>query len=292
MVINSLNEGTLKGAIQGDTPTDPPSQAPSVGTDITAIGRFTAGTLDQATDASFTVSGINDPITRSTNSIADVIPGITLNLAKTGTTTITVSDDAPTTTSVVQEFVDMYNDMVEFLKENNIVAKESEEDDALNIFGPLASTSLDDSTLASIRSIFAGAAYTDGTEIRIFPDLGITTQQDGTLAFDTDKFGIALAKEPDSIRNIFYNVGDPLGSLTSAGGVIDPVTRFQGLIDLAVKGNKKLIDNLNDSIARAEDSIARQEQTLRQRFAALEKLVSQLQSQQAALTSALAGLAA
>ncbi|MCB0338630.1 MAG: flagellar filament capping protein FliD [Bdellovibrionales bacterium] len=280
LVVQTINEGTLKGQIA----------APTVGTDITGVGRFTAGTLDAATDANFNVSGINDAITRSTNSVSDVIPGVTFNISKVGTTTITVSDDADATAASVQEFVDKYNEILAFVKEQNLITKESDEEDALNVFGPLAKTSIDDSAITSIRTVFSGSIYDSGSEIKGLYDLGLTTEQDGTLEFDVDAFKSALSKEPESVKNIWYNVAEPLGALTSAGGVIDPVTRFQGLIELGVKGNDEQVKSLQTSITRAQASIDKEADLLRQRFARLEKLTSDLQSQQSALASALAGL--
>ncbi len=279
-MVNTVYEGTLKGTL-----------AVSVGTDITTASRFTASTIDQATDAKFTVSGITGTITRYSNKISDVFEGLTLDITKANSSTvITVGDDIPSTTSRVQELVDKFNELVAFLKENNLIQKESDAEDALNVFSPLAGISLDDNALTQVRSIFSSISSTTGSAIKIFADLGIKTNQDGTITFDTDTFEEALSSESSSVASILQQAAERWGALTAANGVIDPFTRFNGMFDIAINGNKELIDSLNDSIARAEKSIAKQEELMRQRFARLESVVSQLQASQSALTSALAGL--
>lgn len=279
-MVNTLYEGTLKGDL-----------TIAVGTDITAAGRFTAQTLSDATDAKFSVSGISGTITRYSNKVSDVFEGITMEISKaSSSTTITVGDDIPGTTSRFQELIDKVNEIVAFIHENNLIQKESDSEDALNIFAPLASISIDDNALSSLKGIFSSTKYTNGTQIKIFADLGVKTKQDGTLEFDSDTFGEAISKEANSVAGILQAAAESWGALTASNGVIDPFTRFNGMFDISISGNKELIDSLNKSIEAAEKSIAKQEDTMRQRFARLESVISKMQSQQNALESALAGL--
>lgn len=288
LMVQSLNEGTLKGSLTG------PAAGPAiaVGSDITAAGVFTSNTLSQAQNAQFTITGISGTIERYTNSISDVITGLTLNLQKGGgvSTTITVGNDPDATTATMQEWADKFNELVAFVKENNLIAPESSDENAINVFGPLAGISIDNTALSALRTAIASSVYTSGSEIRIMADLGFKTKQDGTIEFDTKVFKTALSKEPTSVKSILETLGSKFGALTVDGGVSDQFTRFNGLLDTTVNSNKDLIKSLNESIARAEASILKQEEILRTRFARLESLVGELQSSQNALTSALAGL--
>lgn len=277
--VNSLNEGTSKGTISN----------PVIGSELAAgVGAFQAFSRNQASDASINVSGIASPIIRTSNKISDVIPGVTFDLHTTGgPIDISVVDDVSTTTAKVQDFIDEYNKIVKFLAENNKITREEDGKDLENIFSPLAKTRTDDNALSALRSAIVASTHTTGSTVRIFADLGITTERDGTLKFDTDKFATALQTEPNSVNQVLKNFGDDV-ALT--GGVINQYIRFNGLLDVTVNGNKSQIDDLNDRIAEAEAQILRQEDTLRQRFARLEGLMGRMQSQQSALTSALAGL--
>ncbi len=278
IVITTLNEGTFKGDIA--LISDPST--------FFALG----STINHATDATFSVTGIAGTITRSSNTVSDVIPGVTMQLKKGGTvsTNIAVNDDVEGSTAAVQKFVDKYNEIVAFTKENNLIAPPGDNPNGLNVFGPLAKTSLDNNALSAIRTALASASYSNGSEIRILADLGITTQQDGTIKFNTNTFSGAIGKESKSAKEILGALGESLGALASAGGVIDNFTRFGGLFQVSTDSAKQQIDSLNKRIEDAESALAQKEQSLLTKFAKLESLVGKLQGQQAALTSALASL--
>lgn len=116
VIIVTNNEGLEKGEI-----------TVTVGSEVTTAGSgaFNNNSVSQATNATFTMSGIGagagDTITRSSNTISDVIPGVSLNLEATGSATLSVSNDASATSAKVQEIVTAYNEVVQFISENNIV---------------------------------------------------------------------------------------------------------------------------------------------------------------------------
>ena len=272
IVINSTNTGTGKGQLALTTP----------------VAGVDDSTLSAATDATFTLSGVG-AISRSTNSISDVIPGVTFNLAATSATpvTVNVSDDVAGTTAKVSEFVKAYNEVVQYIADNNQITREQNGNNVSNTFGTLSKTRVDDNVLSQIRSAISSTKYEDGEEVRILADLGITTQRDGTLKFTSTDFSSALSKEPTSVNAVLQTFGDTIG-LT--GGTIDLYTRFGGLFDTTINGNKSQIDNLNDRIALIEEQILRTEASMRARFARLESSVGRMQNQQGALTSAIAQL--
>jgi len=290
IVINTSNPGLQKGQI-----------SVSVGAAVTAANALNNNTQQQATDAQFSISGISGTITRSSNSITDVIPGVTINLASTGTANLQVTDDVDSTISLVQDFITAYNDLVTFIATNDAVTQQQTQttnadgttsNQTENIFSPLSNTRVDNGALEALRSNIVNSTYSSGTKVKIFSDLGIKTQRDGTLAFDpSDPSGInikaAIASEPNSVKMVLQNFGN---AAAKTGGTIDIYIRFQGLLDIAINGNTTQITNLNDQIARANTSINQEAETLRQRFTALEVLTSKLQSQQSQLTSALSGL--
>lgn len=283
IVLTSSETGLEKGELTVDLATE--------GSDITGAGAWTSSEIDQAQNATFTVSGIAGNIERASNTVTDVILGVTLNLQDTSPgasdTIIQVSDDVAATTAKVQDFLDSYNEVIAFIQENNLITRQEDGEDVENIFSPLATTSIDDNALSAIRSAIIASRYDSGDSIKIFAELGITTERDGTLKFDQETFKSAVEDEPRSVHEILQNFGDEV-ALT--GGTIDVYTRFNGLFDITIRGNERLISDLNDRISRAEDSIAHQREVLTQRFARFEALLGGLQTQQAALSSALASL--
>ena len=271
-VVNSASEGLAKGNI-----------AYSAGGTFPA---FTA-TTSQATNAVFTVSGIAGTITRESNTVSDVIAGVTLNISGTGTSTVTVNDDVTTTASRVQEFVDSYNEIVKYIADNNTISRDESTSQVKNVYGTLARTRTDDSALTSLRDALAATVFNAGTAVRIFPDIGITTERDGTLKFDSEKFTTAMGTDSDSVNEVLKNYAD---RTTPTGGTIDLLTRFNGTVDITINSNKTQIDNLTTRISEAEAYISKQEDALRAKFARMETAIAKLQSQQSALTSSLSSL--
>ncbi len=270
IVINSSSEGTESGTI-----------ALNVGSEITSAGggAFLSSTLTQAQDAEFSVSGISGTITRSTNSINDVISNVTIGLKSTGSSTLTVTDDPAQTTQTIQDFVTAFNDVVSYIKENDQVSRSEEGAEVSNIFGPLAQTSIDENVLSSLRNALRSSSLSGGT-INTLADLGITTQRDGSLALDTEKLEDALSSDPSRVGSITTALGD---SLASVDGVIPQFTRFNGLIDNEVNSETSSITSLNSRIADIENALAKRQEALNAQFARLESLMGRLNSQQSSL---------
>jgi flagellar hook-associated protein 2 len=271
--INSKEEGTDAGTITLN----------SIGAEISI---FTTNTLDQAADADITIDGISGSITRQSNVINDVIPGMTLDLKATGSATISVGLDEEKTTEHVQNFVDAYNELVEYLRDNDLVERDNSGREDQILFGPLASSRIDNNLLSSIRSAFSNSG-TVGQSVNILADLGITTERDGTLAFDKDTLADALNNSANDVQQLLENLGENLGAVD---GTLRKFTRFQGLFDIAINGNDSLIKSLQERILSVEDSLSEQESNLTQRFARLESSVSKMQSQQSAISGILAGI--
>lgn len=293
VIITSTNTGISRGQIAFTVEAGP------------AAG-FVDQTLTPAENAIFSISGIGSSIERGSNTVSNVITGVTFELKSLGSATITVKNDTSATQAKIKQFVDQYNQVVSLIQlQSKIERVEGKQGkDAINIFGPLALTRVDDNAIVAIRAAMSSSTHYNGgtpqestNELRILADLGITTDSGafnpetgtggGTLKFDTAKFADAMSKEPNSVSEILKKFGDTAG-LT--GGTIDQFTRFGGLIESVVNSNKSQIDDLNKQISQAEAAILQQEATMRQRFSRLEALIGQLQSQQSALTSALASL--
>lgn len=275
IVINSRNEGTSKGTV---TQTAAGSQLSS------GSGVFQSSTVSQATDATLTVSGVSGTITRSSNTINDIIPGVTLSLQSLGTSQITIGADPDTTATAVGELVEAYNEVIRYIATNDSISQEQDSaGQTSNIFGPLATISLDESILSALRSALTSSSVSGGA-VNTLADLGIATQRDGTLSFDSKAFSSALASDPSRASSILTNLGEAFGAV---GGTISQFTRFNGGIDTLLNANNETISSLNNRISEAEKSLANQEQSLTRQYARLEGLVGKLTSQQSTLSAIL-----
>ncbi len=279
LLINGLETGTEDGTL-----------AVNVDPAITGQGLFGTSTLDQAADAVFSITGLGQ-IVRSTNQVADLIPGVTLNLkqANTGPVTISVISDPSKTAEKVSKMIDSYNELLLYSKEGSKVTRdESDKKSPTNVYGPLGKTRVDEQAITSIRDAIANArSNIDGSAVQVMADLGITTQRDGTLAFDSAKFTAAISSDPVAGNKLLTSFADAVGT---QNGVIANYTKFQGIIDTATTSNEEENTTLSDKLARIEDNLDKQTQQLRLTFANLEATVGRLYSQGSALTSALSAL--
>ena len=235
ILLTSNDEGTELGTL-----------SQSVGTEITTAGSgaFTTASTDQATDAQFTIDGISGTITRGSNTVSDVISGLSFNFQSTGSSTVTVGVDADTTSDSIGDFVDAFNDIIEFVSENDAITEDETADEITNIFGSLSSVSVDENLVSSLKAALSDSSISGGS-VNVLADLGITTAQDGTLEFDTDVFREALAKDPTSVETITQNLGEDLGAVD---GRITSFTKFGGLIDAVENTNNSLISDIESRI--------------------------------------------
>ena len=277
VMITSASEGLSKGSLEVTTDGEYQSVHDLVNN----------GTLTQAKNAVFSISGLASNIERESNQIADIIPGVTFSLNSVGSCTISINNDLDNTEANIKEIVDALNDVFSFVSENDTVERQEDGDDVKNIFAALAKTTIDNNLVQSLKMTMVSTKAEDGTHVRIFADFGITTNyKGGTLEFDTDKFEEVFAKDPNGINSILTKFAD---TLSVTGGTIDQYARYNGLLDVVVNNNTDQISDYNDRIGRFESMLAKEEENMRSMYARFEKLMSELQNSANSLTSLISG---
>lgn len=147
-----------------------------------------SGSLSIAKDAIFTVDGL--AMTSPTNKLDNVVSGLSMTLlvAKTGPTTVTVATNSDGLKASIQKFVDAYNAIA---KAVTSLTKPSTDADGNSVPAALTGDSLPRSLLAAIRAPLSEAGA--GDKLTVLSQLGITTNQTtGALDFDSVKFNTAL----------------------------------------------------------------------------------------------------
>jgi flagellar hook-associated protein 2 len=205
LVLNSNTSGladSMKISVAGDA---------ALGT---LLAQDPAGTqnLSQtsaAQNANFTVNGI--AISKASNTVGDVVPGVTLNLAGVSTTpfTLSVAPDVSSVSKAISSFVTTYNDTVKAIQ------SQTSYDPTTKTAGTLqgdVSLSIIQSQMAAMITTSMGSTsngYSNLTQI------GIGFQKDGTLALDTTKLNNALSANYQGVANLFTAAGSSTDSLVS-----------------------------------------------------------------------------
>lgn len=179
--------------------------------DFGAISATTEGRdmqLVAGQDAKLTVDGIS--VTNSTNSVSDVIQGVTLNLLsiESGTTiNLAVARDLATIQSNIETFVSDYNDIISFIGDQFKYDEEKKKTGGV-LFG--------DQTLASIqsdlRTIMVNTVWGANTDLNTLGLAGISFDNAGVLTVDSSTLSGYLDTNFDDVRDLFAANGSSTNS--------------------------------------------------------------------------------
>lgn len=236
-----------------------------------------ANTVQAATDASFTLDGF--AVTSSTNIVNDVLPGVTLELDQVTTAPVelAITPDSDALEEKLQGFVDSYNAVFGII---NAQVGEGRGRGTLNGDSTVRNIELGLSRL--ISSPIPGLTDANGDTMQL-SNLGIQTQNDGTLTLDSTKLAETLAGGFTEAARYF--AGDTSAGIDGMGQLLDDLIdsytdSVDGLLSARKDGITAQIEDNDSRIESLERYISTFEQNLLDQFSALEGSISALQSQQ------------
>jgi flagellar hook-associated protein 2 len=159
--------------------------------------------IQTAQDAQITVDGVT--VSRSSNSISDLIDGITLDLRQADpgqTHTVTVSQDTGAVINNVSSILDTYNSIVDNLNAGQ--SWDAETGQGGVYFGDPAVQMLQDGLHAAVMNPVDSLAG----GLSLPSEIGITTDQSGHLQLDQAAFTEALAENPLAVGRMFGTAGE------------------------------------------------------------------------------------
>ena len=245
-------------------------------------------TLQSASNAALTVNGVD--FTRASNQISDIIPGVTLNLVSTTTSTETISVLRDTTAAKqsILAFIAVYNEATdEFKKLTN-----SDEDGALRGDGIFRSM------VTQLRSTMINESSSPGTTIKSLSGMGISIDRYGQLTHDEAKIDSALSKNYDDVIGIFSaNSNNQSRFSNAAGGVggdikklIERVTASDGYLTTTAASlttrNAGYAEELKDLDTRMEQV----EERYNRQFLVMQQIIEEMNSTKDSLISSLDNL--
>ncbi len=150
-------------------------------------------------NADLKVNGLS--VSRSTNSVTDVVKGLTLDLLKASPgeiVTVTVTDDVDFAKQTVRDFVDAYNTLLEELEP--VLGFDKENDRK----GSLANDALGKSVVGQMRNLFAASVtgLSSTATFSALTNLGIRTELDGTLSITDKEFDAAFKDNFDAVQKL------------------------------------------------------------------------------------------
>lgn len=232
----------------------------------------------QAVDASLLVNNI--PVTSTTNSITDAIPGVTINAFRqdpAATITVDVGADGSRLKDRVRAFITQYNDLVKFSADQTQAANN----------GNAASIGRDP-LLRQMRDQLRGAVvreYATGGDYTTLSQVGISLTRTGTIEFDEAAFDDAIAGGTADIERLFAGTAGTPGVFAAIDATLDTYTQTDGLLRGATKLLTDQATRLTDQIASMQERLALRRAALQREFIAADNAMSQLKSQSSSLAS-------
>jgi flagellar hook-associated protein 2 len=255
-------------------------------TGLTAPATLTNTPDTVAGDASFTVNGTN--FSRASNTVTDVIDGITLNLNKASGTaqTISVTRGNDISSETINTLVAAYNDVMNIYKA--MTANSSNSDKPGNFANAPSTLSF----INQIKEGFArGISYvSNGTrQTMSLSAMGIDLQLDGTAKFNSTSFATASAT---GLRDILAS-GVTTGYVSSTSNLntfISAQVKTGGLLSGQINSETDAVRTLTKRQDDLQIRLNSIQNNLIAQYSALNALLFQLSSTSNSLTSALDAL--
>lgn len=243
-----------------------------------------------AADAELKINGLD--VISPTNTLTDVVQGLTINLLQptTGTAQVTVAQDNDALKKSVDTFVESYNALAKMLR------TQTKYDEATKTAGSLQGDSTAVGLQRQLRNLLTSETPASSVYETI-NSIGLALQSDGTLKVDSTKLTAALNANPAEVKKLFsaytpqVNDTDPdvNGIATRLRIFADKVLGLDGSLTSKTEGlnttlklNQKRQDELTDRLALTEARLRAQYTSLDTNMAKMSALNSYITNQVAA----------
>ena len=271
-------------------------------------------TLQDAKDALLQVNGI--PVKNSSNSISDVISGVTLNLIGTNArlingvaqasgsaASLNLSNDTSAAKTKLLALVNAFNDA------NSLLSEVSNPKSKMETYGgTLSNNSTVRSLRDQLRSMITGNSSTaggsDGTgpahTLNALRDIGIEIDKTGNLKVNSVTMDLALNfKFDDTVTLLSGNQENQPGFDTTASGLAGDASKLlnsmigtSGTLSIGAILESHVEAFTDDDLAALNDRMAQLLLRYQKQFAAMDSIVGESKNTQTGLTSTFAGMMA
>ena len=232
-----------------------------------------------ARDAALTVNGI--AYTRSSNTFADVLPGVTLTIAQAvdsaspQSARVTVANaTASKGAAAFQSLVAAYNDL------STLYQSLSRSDIKATMRGPLNGESSVSGFMAQLsRQMQGGLRVAGGATGLSFSSVGIELQRDGTLSLNSSTLAAALAGDLGARLTTGLLVGAAgVTGATDLASFMRQSVGSGGLLGTSQAGARTQLTDLNDRRGKLSDKLAATQARYTAKYAALDAQLTTLRT--------------
>lgn len=226
-----------------------------------------------AKDAVVRVDGFER--TSSSNTVADLVPGVVLNLTKAAegsNFSLTVASDTSALKGNLTAFAAAYNATNTLLKSSS----------AYNPDTKTASTLTGDSLIRSLQQQLRGSVSANLVDLKA---LGLTLDKDGVMSFSASAFDTAIAADPLAAKNMFGKDGTYSAGLSSM--LNSNLNSTNGTLVMRTNSLNDQISDLSDQMDALDARMDKLSNQYTAQFTAMETMITQMQSSAGSLSSLL-----
>ncbi|HDR2478268.1 TPA: flagellar filament capping protein FliD [Enterobacter ludwigii] len=267
------------------------------------------------------------PITRSSNTISDMITGVTLELREVSelndpdldpddplrykTESLTITEDTSKVKTLIEEFVKNYNSYLSTVASATKYTapdRESQSTTPDSTNGALFSDGSLRRLTSQLKSTVGGNYPDADALIQSLGSIGITVKFDGKigdersgalgeLSIDTKKLDAALKDNPKAVEALFLGKDGKEGIKDRMEGIFDTylgdkdaITKKEGVIETALESLREQDKRIGKQITAMERRIEEAMARKEKEFQRLDKVISDMNNMSSQLQGSLAGL--
>lgn len=237
--------------------------------------------IQAARDATFKYNGIS--ITRSTNTITDIVPGMTLNLLEdSGSANISIDQDTQAISDELSAFVSSYNTLTSQLTSMTTTDVEA---------GTVGIFNGDNSINTITREINRLVTSVSSSGLSL-PQFGIDLSETGTMSFNSGTFLTKFNADPSASEAFFAgtttvdsynNTNTTDGVFTSMNNLIARYTDSNGIISTLTTGSATEFKALSTNKRRSQALLDARYEAMTARFVQYDTIMTKLNNQFASL---------
>lgn len=236
---------------------------------------FDAAAVQTGIDAEFKYN--NQTITRSSNTVSDLVTGLTITLKEVGASTVSVEQDREAIKEKMNSFVEKYNStMNELIK----TTKASTDAAERGVFSS-------DSSIKSMKSALSDMLSLVGGGVGSLMDYGFDVDKEGKLSFDSSVLDTKLDENPKNVEAFFsggtYTKADSstvelTGAFAELSTIVGGYTDRNATLDQLKESYAETISTINDRLTSMTERLNAKYEILSKQFQAYDAIISKINS--------------
>lgn len=234
---------------------------------------FDAAAIQTGDDATFKFNG--QTVTRSSNTVTDLVSGLEITLKEVGSSDVGVAQDRDNIMTKIDSFVEKYNAAI---TELNKLTKQSTDSSERGIFSG-------ESTIKSMKSQLQDMFSIVGEGVAFMSDFGFDMDEDGKLSIDKDVLNAKLDEDSSNVEAFFsggtytnadLSTTEVTGIFGEMSTIVSAYTDYNATLDQYKESITESISALEDRKTSMTERLDARYEILKKQYAAYDAMIAKL----------------